>query len=229
MTRANGKNADAPAGRRRPKRPDKAPKRDRQDWLDAARRVLIEEGVERVKVEPIAAQLGVTTGSFYHHFANRSELLAGLLEHWKVSNSAPLFLAVERSGNDPDAQLDALLDTWIAESDYNPAYDSAVRAWAHSSKEVEAAVRAIDDQRIGLLTKIFRGFGYDPQRAFVRARITYFHQVGYQAMEVTEATPRRRKLLPLYREALVGSPPRERSKKATAEIPHKHHLPQNID
>jgi len=192
---------------RRPKRPNKAPKRDRQDWLETARKELIAGGVERVKVEPLAKLLGVTTGSFYHHFKNRQELLDGLLQHWEMNNSAPMFAAVEAAGTDPNDQFDALMEVWISESDYDPAYDSAVRAWAHSYGAAEAYVRRVDGKRIEMLKRIFLGFGYDPDRAFIRGRITYFHQVGYQAMEVAEPRERRRELLSLYREALVGEPP----------------------
>ena len=188
------------------KRPDKAPRRDREDWLDTARRALIEGGVDRVKVEPLAGVLGVTTGSFYHHFKNRQELLDGLLLHWEAHNSGSLFRAVREAGPDADAQLDALFDVWVAEDQYDPAYDAAVRDWARTSPAVETAVRRVDDQRIELLKGIFLGFGYDPDRAFIRARITYFHQVGYQAMEIIESREQRQHLRPLYREALVGTP-----------------------
>jgi AcrR family transcriptional regulator len=202
----NPAKADQPTGRAR-KRPDKAPRRDREDWLDTARRALIEGGVDRVKVEPLAGVLGVTTGSFYHHFKNRQELLDGLLVHWEANNSGPLFRAVRAAGPDAGAQLDALFDAWVAEDEYDPAYDAAVRDWARTSVAVEAAVRRVDDQRIELLKGIFLGFGHDPDRAFIRARITYFHQVGYQAMEIIESREQRQRLRPLYREALVGTPP----------------------
>lgn len=189
---------------RRPKRPDKAPKRDRDDWLQTARRVLIAEGVERVKIEPLATLLGVTTGSFYHHFKNRSELLGELLKHWEAENTAPMVRAVEEAGGDANRQLNALFDTWLAESDYDPTYDSAVRAWARSSKTAEEVVRRVDDERIDLLRQIFLRLGYDEDRAFVRARIAYFHQVGYQAMKVIEDRAERLRLQPFYREALIG-------------------------
>jgi AcrR family transcriptional regulator len=189
---------------RRPKRPDKAPKRGRSDWIEAARCVLIERGIERVKVEPLAQLLGVTTGSFYHHFEDRQELLDELLEHWRTTNSAPMAEAVERAGPDPMAQFDALTDVWIKEQAYNPAYDTAVRAWAHSSEKVRLSVIEVDDSRIDLIKSIFLAFGYANLEAFVRARIAYFHQVGYQAMEISETPERRQELLHFYRQALIG-------------------------
>lgn len=186
----------------------KAPRRDREDWVEAARLALIEGGVGKVKVEPLAGVLGVTTGSFYHHFRKRQDLLDAVLTHWETENNAPLFRAVREAGADPDAQLDALFDAWISESDYDPAYDAAVRDWARTAPEAEAAVRRVDAQRIELLKVIFLGFGYDEDRAFIRARITYFHQVGYYAMEIIEDRAVRRKWRPLYREVLVGDPPK---------------------
>ncbi len=185
----------------------RTPRRDRTDWVEAARLALIEGGVGKVKVEPLAGVLGVTTGSFYHHFKRRQDLLDAVLEHWRSENTAPLFRAVQAAGPDPDAQLDALFDAWIDESDYDPAYDSAVRDWARVSPAAEAAVHAVDDLRIDLLKDIFLGFGYDPERAFIRARITYFHQVGQYAMGIAEDRTIRRRLRPLYREVLVGDPP----------------------
>lgn len=44
------------------------------DWLEAARNAFISGGIGSVKVEPLAASLGVTAGSFYWHFENRESL-----------------------------------------------------------------------------------------------------------------------------------------------------------
>jgi AcrR family transcriptional regulator len=186
----------------------KAPRRDREDWVEAARQALIEGGVGKVKVEPLAGVLGVTTGSFYHHFRKRHDLLEAVLTHWEAENTAPLFRAVREAGDDPDSQLDALFDVWVAENDYDPAYDSAVRDWARTSAEAEGAVGRVDAQRIELLKSIFLGFGYDDDHAFIRARVTYFHQVGYYAMAIAEAPAVRARWRPLYREILVGDPPK---------------------
>lgn len=190
---------------------EKTPRRDREDWIASARAALIARGVERVKVEPLAEALGVTTGSFYHHFRKRQDLLDAVLRDWETQNSEPLFRAVREAGADPDAQLDALFDAWLAESDYDPAYDSAIRDWARTAKPVADLVRQVDARRIELLKSIFLGFGYDEDRAFIRARITYFHQVGYYAMEIVEDRAVRRRLRPLYREALLGVPPKDKT------------------
>ena len=59
----------------------------REDWVDAALAAIAEGGVAAVAVEPIAARLGTTKGSFYWHFHDRD---AGL--------SQPLRLLLPRDG-----------------------------------------------------------------------------------------------------------------------------------
>lgn len=197
------------SGRARPrKRPDKAPKRDRGDWVVAARDVLISEGINRVRVEQLAKDLRVTTGSFYHHFSNREELLDALLDHWEVANNDPIFAAVDAAGPDPLLKIEALFQGGIWGGVYDASYDSAVRAWARESDRVKERVRIIDDRRIALLKSMFVELGYDEVRAFVRARVAYFHQVGYQALEILESSEERALLAPFYGEVLAGVIPK---------------------
>src|SRR5262245_7462490 len=57
--------------------------RSRADWLRAARLALRRRGPDAVRVEPLARALGVTKGSFYWHFRDRSDLLEALLKEWE--------------------------------------------------------------------------------------------------------------------------------------------------
>jgi AcrR family transcriptional regulator len=176
----------------------------RDAWVAAGRAALIAGGVARVRVEPLAAALGVTTGSFYWHFRNREQLLRALLGDWRERNSAALFAAVQRHGEAPRRALRALADVWIDETAYSPAWDAAVRDWARTSPEVERVVRQVDRRRIRLLQSLFRRLGFAAPEAFIRARIAYFHQVGYYALRIVESRARRRALLPLYLRVLAG-------------------------
>lgn len=71
-------------------------------------------------------------------------------------------------------------------------------------------MRRADARRIDLLKGVFLAFGYDEDRAFIRARVTYFHQVGYYAMAIAETRDARTRWRPLYREVLLGRPPDRR-------------------
>jgi AcrR family transcriptional regulator len=200
----------ATAGTPSAARPGRAPRqRDpralrRQDWIDAARRMLIAKGVERVRVDGLARALRITRGSFYWHFAGRKALLDAVLDDWRVRNTAPFLVVAQDEGRSGEEKFRALVDIWLDESAYDPAYDAAVREWARTSAGVAALVRRIDRQRIDLLAKICRDLGYEPLEAEIRARITYFHQIGYYALGLKESDRTRRRLAPIYTRILLG-------------------------
>ena len=178
----------------------------KKDWVTGARRLLIGRGITNVKVEPLAKILKVTTGSFYWHFSGREELYDHLLRDWIDSNTAPLHQAVEAAGSDPRQQYLAFFGVWVLERNFDPAYDSAIRDWARTSKKVARTLRQIDDDRIKLLIEIFENFGYQGVDAEMRGRVTYYHQVGYYAMNVRESRGKRLELAPYYADILTGSP-----------------------
>lgn len=177
-----------------------------KDWLDAARGALISGGIGAVKVEPLAASLGVTVGSFYWHFRDREALYSRLLDDWETVNSAAMVRAAHSEGASPEKRFDAFLNVWVTEKDYSSAHDAAVRDWARTSDEVRRRVHVVDAFRVSLLREIFEALGYDADRAEVRARITYFHQVGYYALDLRDDKPTRLRLRPIYFEALRDGP-----------------------
>jgi AcrR family transcriptional regulator len=166
--------------------------------------MLIARGVERVRVDGLARTLKITRGSFYWHFPTRKALLDGLLEDWSVRNTAPFLAAAADERRSGEEKFRALVHIWLDENEYDPAYDAAVREWARTSARVANIVRRVDRRRLDLLAKIYSDLGYDPLEAEIRARITYFHQVGYYALGLEESGRTRRRLAPIYTRVLLG-------------------------
>ena len=50
-----------------------------ETWIEAATEVLVDQGIDRVRVDVLATQLAVTRGSFYWHFRDREDLLLSLI------------------------------------------------------------------------------------------------------------------------------------------------------
>jgi hypothetical protein len=67
-------------------------------------------------------------------------------------------------------------------------------------------VRRVDGRRIGVLHKIFIDLGFGDPEALVRARVAYFHQVGYYALAITQDRESRLALVPIYVQVLTGLP-----------------------
>src|SRR3546814_1505234 len=68
-----------------------------------------------------------------------------------------------------------------------------MREWARADKRAEWAVERADRERLDILQKFFEAIGYDEEHAAMRARVFYYHQIGYYAIGVRQSIPERRK------------------------------------
>lgn len=175
----------------------------RQAWLKVARQALIEEGTAGVEINKLAKRLRVSRGGCYWFFKDRQHLLDELLAYWAETGTAAYERILRGRGHDGMRKLRAFADLWI-DADDDLKWDCAVRDWARTSFEVRKAVQAVDDNRVAVLEQVFRDLGYRGQDAHVRARITYYHQVGYSAIGVRESRRQRVKLVPFYTRVLTG-------------------------
>lgn len=180
---------------------DQTPKE--ADWIAAARTMLIEGGIAAVQISPLATRLGVTRGGFYWRFTNRQDLLDHLLVDWEARNTQP-FLEVIRSTLSAHDRYRDMTSLWLEERDFDPKLDTAIRQWANVDAGVATVVRRNDDARIAALQRLFEDAGQEPMEAMVRARVVYFHQIGYYALGFHETLDERRKLMPYYDRILTG-------------------------
>ncbi|MEZ5913513.1 MAG: TetR/AcrR family transcriptional regulator [Paracoccaceae bacterium] len=176
---------------------------DPTSWVAAARKTLIEKGISGISLRQLAEDLGATTGAFYWQFGNLEELLEEVRQDWADRNTAPFTEAIESAGDDGWQQYLAYVRVLLEEDQYVPAYDNAIRDWAHSSPRTAEVLRETEAFRIEQLRRIFVALGFEGRAASVRAHVTYFSQTGYNAMQVTE--PREERLLnvPFYADVLT--------------------------
>ena len=59
-------------------------------WLIAAYEELTANGVESVRIMPLAKKLGVSRTSFYWHFKDREALLEAMVRRWEDKNTGNL-------------------------------------------------------------------------------------------------------------------------------------------
>jgi AcrR family transcriptional regulator len=124
----------------------------RADWLRAGRLALLHGGPAAVRIERLAAELEVSRGSFYWHFADRRELLEELLGEWEGELQEAVEALPRESGPDAFRELAAFLAPRVAASERGAApSDAAVYAWAAADRKVAARVNAAEEARIGLL------------------------------------------------------------------------------
>ena len=176
----------------------------RGDWLAAAKRILIAEGIDQVKVQRLAARLKVTRGSFYWHFKSRQELLDALLAYWRRSNTEALVDAITRPGQDLEERILALFRLWLDEDVFDHRLDAALRDWGRKKAAVRQAVDEADRARVGAIEAGFREAGFEPLEARTRAEVVYFAQVGYYTHEIRISRSERIRRWPLFYRIYTG-------------------------
>lgn len=179
----------------------------REDWINTALQILIDQGAGEVKILTLAQKLGCSRSNFYWFFKDREALLSDLLACWQAKNTAAI---VTRAGFPADRISQGVLnifDCWANPDLFDARLDFAVREWARRSADVAAEVRRADAARLDAVTALFAKFGASPAQAIVRARTLYFMQIGYYALEIRETLADRLALLPDYIVAFCGEAP----------------------
>ena len=176
-------------------------------WLDAAYALLVESGIEAVKVMPLADRLGLSRTSFYWHFADREALLAGLVARWQAKNTGNLIARCEAPAATIAEALLNLFDCWYDDGLFDSRLEFAMRTWALTDASVAAAMGAADADRLVAITALFRRFGYSETEADTRARTLYLTQVGYIALRSEESLEVRMGRNPAYVLTFCGTAP----------------------
>ncbi|MCP4874397.1 MAG: TetR/AcrR family transcriptional regulator [Gammaproteobacteria bacterium] len=178
-------------------------------WLDEAYRVLVDSGVDAIKVLPLAKSLNLSRTSFYWHFDNRETLLEALIEKWKRCNTGNLIQRTEAYAETVTEAILNLFDCWIDESLFDSRMDFAIRNWAQNSSGLKAVLENTDRQRIAAIGSMFNRFSFSDSEAETRAYTVYYTQIGYISMKVEESTADRMRHMPAYVEIFAGQPPSE--------------------
>lgn len=148
----------------------------RSQWVAAGLESLRKGGVGAVRVERLAAGLGITKGSFYWHFRDREDLLEAVLAYWSREMTDAEFDRIAALEGGLSVRLLALAQDVLEKG--MGRYDPAIRAWARVDRRVAAAVAQVDRRRVATLTRFFQEGGLPAAEARTRARLFYTFLLG---------------------------------------------------
>lgn len=155
-------------------------KLSREQWADAALNAIGQGGLKAVAVEPIAAALGVTKGSFYWHFRDRNELLQAALERW--AERATTNIIEQLSGIiEPVARLRALFAVAFGDTAEDRIEDAILGSLTNDT--VAEMVGRVNTLRLTFLVEIFRSLDCPSAEARHRARIAYAVLLGHRRLQ----------------------------------------------
>ena len=139
----------------------------REEWIEAAIRVIALDGVEALRLDLLAARLNVTKGSFYWHFTDREALLQAVLQTWRqrMTDDTVAYLALK--AGTPLGRLRRIIRLAISARPDVPGgpLESALRDWGRRVPAVDAVVREVDASRIGVLRQLYVDIGLSDAEA----------------------------------------------------------------
>ena len=150
------------------------------DWVIEGMRTLAAVGIDGVKVERLAAGLGISKGPFYWRFSGRSELLAAMLAMWKHEFTARRIEQGVPLAN-PRARMETLMENVLVAKWRGTdvaRLEGAVRAWAAQDATAGRVVCEVDRLRVSYLVRELGLSGIDAPEAEMMAKGIYLALIG---------------------------------------------------
>ena len=135
-------------------------------WIRAGFAELARSGVEGVRVEVLAKNLGVTKGGFYRRFRDRAALLSDMLQQWSEGRIAAIEQQASLDGETARERLKGLIRLYSERTNTEGmAIELAIRQWARSDEAAAQAVASVDAARLKNVAQLYRATGLAAEEA----------------------------------------------------------------
>lgn len=152
----------------------------RDDWLAAAKQILIEGGFAKLTLENLLSRLGVTHGSFYHHFKNRQALTEAILKQWRQEMTLDVVASAAQISS-LDERAKTLINIGKSFTEQTQL-EIAFRSQARVDPMVAEYVQEVDELRIRNCTEMAKMIVGDSEEARLLGKLAHGIFVGSQQM-----------------------------------------------
>ena len=148
----------------------------REDWIKAGIKILEKKGIQNVKIESMAREMGVTKGSFYGYFQNRDVFLKAIIDYWADFHTSQIVNTIGELNGSLAEKLKELL--YRVDDKKFDALEKSLLAWAFSDSKVEKIIMRVVKVRLDFLTNLFIESGFSGEEAINRAAMVHHYMAG---------------------------------------------------
>lgn len=148
-------------------------------YYEAGLHLLATRGYGALKLSQLCAQLGVTTGAFYHNFRNWKDYTDRLLQYWYDEQTARLIHLV-LAESESIRRLQILLEV---SSDLPHSAEAAIRVWSTIDPDVAEIQKAVDHERLDVVIKTYESIVGDHSTAVDMAHTSMYLLIGFEVAE----------------------------------------------
>lgn len=156
------------------------------DWEREALKMIAEQGVRALAVEPLARRMEITKGSFYWHFTSREALLDQALASWEKHDAKNLNVSLGAI-EDPRERLESFFRRVGRERLTHQVFSALCMATDHP--QVEPVLERVANRRMKHIARAFAELGLPAHEAEHRARLTYSVYLGFLQLQRQHQTP----------------------------------------
>lgn len=155
-------------------------RKSKEDWLNTGIVVLVaEQGNDsELTIERLAKHIGLTKGSFYHHFKNLAEFKRALAQYMEMVGFTNVIAQVDTR----QPAKDQLIELTQVISQIDLSKEKAMRLWAIHYPEARQLVQHLDQQRVTYLQKLHLELLGNLAQAKQMARMSYAFFLGAMHM-----------------------------------------------
>ena len=176
-------------------------RKSKKEWLEEGFRILAEFNQDKLRIQYLCERMGVTRGSFYHHFEGINGYVEALMEAWKEENTLA-FIDKANTSMDPKEKME-LLNGQVVQT--NQAVESGIRSWSFYHPIVAKAIKEVDHIRINYIRQLFLDMGLGEELAGYYAQMEYALLVGVQILFPNIQEEEMKKMYRAYKGEKEGS------------------------
>lgn len=147
-------------------------------WLDEGLDLLATTGVNGVTIEALCERLGLSKGSFYHHFKGMAGYRTALLEHFEQRETQAFIDLVESLPTDDGAEKLRELTKAVVADEAHDTLEPQVRIWANQDPVAREYLERVDRTRTEYLRRQCRAVVDDHGTADDVATMIYLVLIG---------------------------------------------------
>lgn len=153
-----------------------------------------------MRVEALAAGLGVSKGGFYWHFTDRQALLDEMLDSWEQAGTEDVIARIDGEPGDPRAKLRQLFEL-SPTADF--AVELALRDWSRRDSGVAERLQRVDSRRMEYLRSLFGQFCANENDVDARSMLAYSLLIGSYFIAAQQAGKTRSEVVGLAIDRLL--------------------------
>lgn len=152
----------------------------KDEWLACALKALENSGIDGVRVDKLARQLGVARSGFYWHFKDRQDLLTHMLEYWAHEYTE---VVTENKALTEGPAIQRLENVMRTVRDYElNRFEAAIFVWSQSDPAAKETFNRAFKMRLDFIRNIFSELGFKGDELEMRVQLF----MGYLAWEYTD-------------------------------------------